>query len=76
MNVGDLVRRQFACDEERQRLINFGDKMDKCGIVVEIDERHGLCAVIFNGDNEKTILPMGATYLEVLSDSEEKGKQT
>jgi len=68
MKVGDLVRRKYTTEVQKRRILKFNGKIDKIGIVVEINEEKDMCAVLFDGSANRCVLPMSDVYLEVLSE--------
>jgi len=68
VKVGDLVRRKYVSQEQRQRVLKFSPETTNIGIITKVDEEHDICAVWFTGDTVATVLPIVGDYLEVISD--------
>jgi len=68
MKVGDLVRRRYVTETQRQRVLSFDNRISDIGLITEIDKKEKTCYVLFHGEGSPRSIPMDENYLEIISE--------
>ena len=68
MKIGDLVRRLFISPDHKERYERFNPESD-LGIVVEVHEESNMVVVVFNGSNQRMLMPSSSDHLEIINES-------